>query len=149
MEKTKEQIIEEILEFFNDNMEIFNDCVEELDSQIGWLADSRYYSMDELNEIFYDSNPIEIIERAIYGRDDDMYSTDSSGNREYAHFNTGRYYFTFDGYGNLVSTDRKDYSNYLYDNTVMKMLEHKNNIDSIKDDEELSELFDELEKAID
>ena len=40
--------IEKIIEYFNDNPDQFNACIEELDSYNGYLNDSRYYEMELL-----------------------------------------------------------------------------------------------------
>ena len=48
--RTAEEITREIIEYFKNNEDIFNDCMEELDSYNGYLGDNRYYLMDELEE---------------------------------------------------------------------------------------------------
>lgn len=141
----KEQIIKKIIAYFKENKELFNSCIEELDSYNGYLNDDRYYFMDELNELYNDSDPLELLRRAYYGRDDDTYTTDSRGDRTYGEFNPNREYFYFNGYGNLVSSDYKDYSAHLDHYAIEAMQEHRNYIDSIESDSELSTLFDELE----
>ena len=73
--------------------------------------------------------------------------TDSSGNKEYGMFNPNRNYFYFNGYGNLVSSDYKDYSDKLDEYAIEEMSENRNYIDSIENDNILSGLFDELEEA--
>ena len=52
-------VIEKIIEFFNENDEIFTDCMEELDGYNGYLGDDRYYYMDEISEIYRDYDPLE------------------------------------------------------------------------------------------
>ena len=143
----KDEIIKKIIEYFEENEEIFNRCVEELDSYDGYLGDNRYYSMDELNDIYSGTDPIEILQRAYYGYDADTYTTDASGNREYGEFNPNRDYFMYNGCGNLVSTDYPDYSGMLDKYIIDDMLENRRWIDTIDENPELSELFDELENA--
>lgn len=145
--RTTENIIADIIAYFENNEDIFNDCMEELDGYNGYLGDSRYYSMDELDEFYRDSDPLEILRRAYYGRDDDTYTTDSSGNKTYGEFNPNRDYFYYNGYGNLVSSDYKDYSAHLDNYAVEAMSKNRSYIDSIDNDEELTALFDELEAA--
>ncbi|MBP3447776.1 MAG: hypothetical protein J6K51_02005 [Clostridia bacterium] len=58
-----------------------------------------------------------------------------------------RDYFYYNGYGNLVSSDYKDYSTHLDNYAVEAMSENRSYIDSIDNDEELTALFDELEAA--
>ena len=142
----KEQTIQKIIDYFKDNDDVFNDCIEELDSYNGYLSDNRYYPMDELNEFYTETEPTEILYRAFYGYDDETYTTDGNGNREYGQFNPNREYFYYNGYGNLVSADYKDYSALLDRYAVEKMSENRRYIDTIDSDEELTELFDELEE---
>ena len=145
--RTAEEITADIIAYFENNEDIFNDCMEELDGYIGYLGDNRYYSMDELDEFYRDSDPLEILRRAYYGRDDDTWTTDSNGNKTYGEFNPNRDYFYYNGYGNLVSSDYKDYSAHLDHYAIEAMSENRSYIDSIDNDEELTALFDELEAA--
>ena len=145
--RTAEEITAEIIEYFKSNEEIFNDCMEELDSYNGYLSDDRYYSMDELDELHNGTEPSEILRRAFFGYDEETYTTDGSGNKTYGAFNPNREYFRYNGYGNLVSADYKDYSGMLEPFAIEVMRENRDYIDSIDDKEELSALFDELEAA--
>lgn len=142
----KQQTIEKIIEFFEENEDIFNDCIEELDGYNGYLGDDRYYDMEMLNEFYNGTEPTEILYRAFYGRDDENWYVDSSGNKIYGSFNPNRNYFYYNGYGNLVSCDYKDYSDKLDEYFIEQLQENRNNIYAIDDNEELAELFDELEQ---
>lgn len=142
----RENTIEKIIAYFEENEEIFNQCIEELDSYNGYLGDDRYYYMDDLDEFYTGTNPLEILRRAYYGRDDDTWHTDASGNKIYGEFNPNREYFYYNGYGNLVSSDYKDYSDKLDNYVIESMSENRCYIDTIDSDDELSELFDELEQ---
>lgn len=142
----RNEIIEKIINYFEENDSFFNDCVEELDSYNGWLGDDRYYPMEEIDE-FYHDEPLEAMRRAFYGYDEDDWYTDGSGNKVYGAFNPNRDYYCYNGYGNLVSSDWKDYSNYLDDGTISEMLKHKDDLYYIKEDDELAALFDELENC--
>ena len=137
--------IEKIIEYFNDNPDQFNACMEELDSYNGYLSDRRYYEMELLNEFYNDTEPLEILRRAYFGRDDDTWHNDGSGHKIYGEFNPNRDYFRYNDYGNLVSTDYPDYSDYLDEYAINEMLENRSWIDTIEDNEELNALFDELE----
>ena len=145
--RTKNAIIADIIKYFEENEDIFNDCMEDLDSYNGYLGDDRYYNMEELNDFYSGQEPQEILFRAFYGFDADTWTTDSSGNKEYGAFNPNREYFYFNGYGNLVSSDYKDYSDKLDGYAIEAMSESRNYIDSIEDDDTLADLFDELEEA--
>lgn len=142
----KETTVKKIIEFFSENEDIFNACIEELDSYNGYLGDDRYYSMDEIDEFYSGTDPLELLRRAYYGRDDDNYTTDSSGKKTYGEFNPNRDYFYYNGYGNLVSSDYKDYSHKLDEYAIEEMSENRQYIDSIDGDDDLAALFDELEQ---
>lgn len=133
---TKEQITNKIIEYFNNNEDILNECMEELDNYNCYLGDNRYYEMKMLNEFYSGQEPIEILYRAFYGRDDDTCGE----------FNPNREYFYFDGYGNLVSSNYKDYTGYLDNYFIESLSENRTYIDSIENDEELTKMFDELEE---
>lgn len=126
-----------IIAYFNDNPEIFADCLEELDSLNGFLGDDRYESTDALNDLFCNAAPDEILFRAFYGKDAD---TDGA-------FNPNRDFFRFDGYGGLESTDYRDYSAYNTADTVAELLSNRRWVDSIDNGDHLAALFDELEAA--
>ena len=145
--RTAEETTGDIIEYLKNNEEIYNDCMEELDGYNGYLGDNRYYPMEELNEFYRGSDPTEILYRAFYGRDDDTWTTDRTGNKTYGEFNPNREYFYYNGYGNLVSSDYKDYSFLLDSYAIKAMSENRNYIDSIETDETLQKLFDELEEA--
>ena len=142
----RERVIEKIVEYFKENEDIFNDCIEELDSYNGYLGDDRYYSMDEFDDLYSGVEPSEVLIRAFYGHDEETFTTDAHGDRTYGAFNPNREYFTFNGYGNLVSADYKDYSAYLDEFAVEDMANNRQWIDTIGSDIELSELFDLLEE---
>ena len=137
--------IQAIIDWFKDNEDTFNVCIEYLDNYNGYLGDDRIYSMDELDELYNGTEPTEILRRAFYGYDAETWHTDSYGHKEYGPFNPNRDYFTFNGYGNFVSMDYKDYSDKLDDYAVESMAENRNYIYEIDNDPELSELFDALE----
>ena len=143
----KETIINKIIEFFENNEDIFNECMEELDGYNGYLGDDRYYNMDELNEYYNGVEPLELLRRAYFGRDDDTWTTDASGNKTYGEFDPNRTYFYYNGYGNLVSSDYKDYTAKLDHYAIESMSENRRYIDSIEDDDTLAALFDELEEV--
>ena len=145
--RTKKAIIADIIQYFKENEDVFNDCMEDLDAYNGYLGDDRYYDMEELNEFYSGQEPQEILFRAFYGFDADMWTTESRGDKEYRAFNPNRNYFYFNGYGNLVSSDYKDYSDNLDGYAIEEMSENRNYIDSIENDNILSGLFDELEEA--
>lgn len=135
---------EKIISYFEENDDEFIECIEELDSWNGYLNDDRYYSMDELAEFYHDFDPIELLQRAYFGHDADNWHTDASGNKYYGAFNPNRDYFKYNGYGNLVSTDFKDYTAHLDKWFVEALAENRSQLDYIP--EEIVELLDELEQ---
>ena len=145
--RTKEIVIADIIQYFKENEDIFNDCMEELDGYDGYLGDDRYYYMEDMSEFYRGQDPIEILTRAFYGHDDDTWETDRNGNKVYGAFNPNRDYFYYNGYGNLVSSDYKDYSDKLEHWAIEEMSNNRRYIYSIDDNEELAVLFDELEEV--
>lgn len=145
--RTAEEVTTDIIAFFKDNEDIFNEAIEELDAYNGYLGDDRYFTMEELDEHYIGIEPSEILRRAYYGYDAETYTTDGSGNRKYGQFNPNRDYFTYNGYGNLVSTDYKYYTGYLDKYAIEAMGENRRDINSIEQSDELAALFDELENT--
>lgn len=145
--RTRAEIIAAILTVFKEDEELFADVLEELDSWNGFLNDDRWENMEELDEIFEGKSVTYILERAFYGYDADTWHTDSHGEKEFGAFNPNRSYFRFNGYGNLVSSNYKDYSDYLNDSTIEELEEYSEQIDEIQDNDELKSLFDELKEA--
>ena len=145
--RTRAEIIAAILTVFKEDEELFADVLEELDSWNGFLNDDRWESMEELDEIFEGKSVTYILDCAFYGYDADTWHTDSHGEKEFGAFNPNRDYFRFNGYGNLVSSNYKDYSDYLNDSTIEEMEEYAEQIDEIQDNDVLKSLFDELKEA--
>lgn len=106
-------LAETLLNYYQEHEDDFNYDIEELDCWNGILGDIRVKQMDKLDEIYQGKEATEILRRAYFGRDDDSCYYDENGKRVYGEFNPNRDYFYFDGYENLVSTDKRDYSDYL------------------------------------
>jgi hypothetical protein len=113
------------MELFESNEELFNQTIEELDGYNGFLGDNRYYEMDMLSEFYCGTDPIEVLNRAYFGYDSETWHTDSSGNKIYGAFNPNREYFSYNGYGNLVSSNYKDYSTYLDDYFINAVIDNQ------------------------
>jgi hypothetical protein len=145
----RENTIKKIIAYFEENEDIFNECIEELDDYSGYLGDNRYYSMYDLDELMESKTPTDLLNMAFFGHDADTYHTNRHGDREYGAFNPNREYFTFNGYGNLISTDYPDYSEYIDKYAIEEMSDNRRWIDAIDDNAELSDLFDELENEDD
>lgn len=83
--RTKDSIIEEIIQFFKDNKSVFTTAIEELDdcNENGYLGDTRCRSMVELNDLFAGKEPVDILRCGFDGYDADTWSLDSGGNKKY------------------------------------------------------------------
>ncbi len=143
--RTEYEIREELKDLFEDDDTLFNETIEELDSYNGYLGDDRYYFMEDLTN-YIDTSDLwnSLIYRMFYGRDDDSFIADSSGNKEYSSFNPNREYYYYNGYGNLVSCDDKDYSSYLDNEFIDNLLENRSYLNL---DADVKVLLDELENA--
>ena len=140
---TTEEAVKAIIAYFEENEDEYNDVIEELDSYNGYLGDDRYYNMEDLDE-FYSGQPAsEILARAFYGHDAETWTTDDHGNKTYGEFNPNREYFYYNGYGNLVSADYKDYSAHLDKWFAEKLIDEAYNLDNIPDD--VMEIIDAIE----
>lgn len=147
--RTIEEITTDILNYFEENEDTFAAALEELDSYNGYLGDDRYYDMAMLDEFYHDTEPSEVLYRAFYGYDEDSWDYDAHGDKHYRAFNPNRDYFRYNGYGNLVSADYKDYSAQLDEYAILAMADNIEYIDAIDDDDELRALFDALQRACD
>ena len=108
----RQKIIEEIIEVFESDEELFLEAVEELDDWNGFLEHNRYFEMDLLEDVSSGRDVLDVLNMAYFGRDEDSWN-------EYSSFNPNRNYFRFNGYGNLVSADYKDYSCYLNEDFIV------------------------------
>ena len=150
------EMLERVQSYFEDNTEEFNETIEELDSWNGYLGDDRYYYMDELADFYLPAFTVStirdaakareafdnLLNRIYYGHDADNYTTDEHGEKHYGEFCPNREYFTYNGYGNLVSTDYKDYSAYLSKSFVEEVYDNQSHINI---PEEVQEIFDEYD----
>jgi hypothetical protein len=115
-----------LMELFENDEQLFNATIEELDGYNGYLGDDRYYEMECIDEFYNNADPLELLQRAYFGRDADNWYTDSRGDKVYGAFNPNRDYFRYNGYGNLVSTNYKDYSVHLDDYFIQAIIENQN-----------------------
>lgn len=143
--RTAEEVINEIIDFFKENPITFNNCIEELDDYNGYLGDRRYFEMEDINEFFSDSEPIDILYRTYYGGDEDSATITEDGTKRYGEFNPMRDFYYFNGYGNLISSDFKNYEDFIEPYTIEEMKKCRRVINNIYYNDKLTELFDELE----
>lgn len=138
---TRENAIDTIRKYFEENEAEFNETIQELDGYNGILGDDRYYPMEYLDELYAETAPSELLARVFYGHDAD---TSDTQNGRYSEFNPNREYFTYNGYGNLVSSDYVDYSAHLDDYFVSDLIDHADDIYCIPD--EVKEIIDNIEE---
>ena len=155
----KSAVFKMVLEYFKENEDEFNDIIEDLDNYNGYLGDDRYYEMDELAEFYlptFNWSPYSgrnsyqdardafnnLLNRIYFGHDADSWNTDSHGEKEYGAFNPLRSYYTYNGYGNLVSTDSKNYSYRLDEYFIETLFECK---DHVSLPTEVDDLFEMVE----
>lgn len=141
--KTKKATASKIIELLQNNNDLLIEVIEDLDNYNGYLGDDRYYEMDMLNDFYMDAAPSEILYRAFYGYDADNWHINSHGEKQYGAFNPNRDYFTYNGYGNLVSTDHRDYSNKIDRWLIDALAENINHLYTVEEDDELYEMLNE------
>lgn len=116
-------LVNELLAYYKENTEDFNSDIEELDSWAGYLDDERVVPMEELGEYYQGTDPLEVLRRAFFGYDDVNSTSDQK-----APFNPNRDYFYLNGYGNLVSTNERDYRDYLDEEFVEDIISNSSNL---------------------
>ena len=101
MKVSYDDLRDEALELLENDEVLFNDMCEELDSWDGFLGDSRRMEMEMIDEFF--SSPSEALSKI-----------------DFDDFNYNHDYFYFDNWGNICSSDDKDYSD---DHTAEEVLD--------------------------
>ena len=130
---------QELLNYYKGNSEDFADDIEELDSWNDCLYEDKIFSMDELDEVLQNINPSDILRMALFGHDE------SHGNLIKSSFNLNRDYFHYNGFGNLVSTDERDYSDYLNDYFVQEIIDNKSHLVLSKGAQEIIDNYEDEE----
>ena len=107
-------LYEDITNYLEENEQEFICIIEELDSWNGYLEGDRWEDMDFLDDYLCNEKPFDLI---LLGRNSghDFYPCDA--------------YFRFDVYGNLESTNHKDYSDYISDYFIDDILENYHRLD--------------------
>lgn len=133
-----------IISYFETETDEFNTVIEEIDSYSGFLGDDAYYDMEMLDDFYYGVKAEEILRRAFYGHDEETWVIDDNGEKEYGAFNPNRNFFKYNGYGNLVSADYKDYSIRLDDYFVEELIKTEPYIYSLPS--EVKEIIENIEE---
>lgn len=116
-------LADKLLAYYKENTEDFVNDIEELDSWNGYLSEDKVIPMEELDEFYQGTEPLELLRRAFFGYDEPYAKSESRSS-----FNPNRDYFYFNGYGNLVSTDEPDYSDYLDEDFVQEIIDNEPNL---------------------
>lgn len=133
-------LAETLLNYYKENEDDFNHDVEEMDDWNGYLGFGRIEPMEELDVIYQNEEATEILRSAFFGHDENSIQS--------ATFNPNRDYFYCDGYGNLVSTDFIDYSDYLDDDCVQQIIDNESHLCLSDGAQEIIDSYDEL-KSLD
>lgn len=134
-------LVNELLAYYKENTEDFNSDIEELDSWAGYLDDERVVPMEELDEYYQGTDPLEVLRRAFFGYDDVNSTSDQK-----APFNPNRDYFYLNGYGNLVSTNERDYSDYLDEEFVEDIISNSSNLALSDGAQEILDKYEDQEE---
>lgn len=138
-------LVEELMTYYQQNEDDFDNDIEGLDCWNGILGDNRIEPMEELNEIYSWQDVTEILNRAYYGRDDDDWHKEN-GEKVYGPFCPSREYFYFNGYGNLVSTDFKDYSDFLNESNVQGIIGNASHLNLSDGAQDIIDNYEEEEE---
>lgn len=133
-------LAETLLNYYKENEDDFNHDVEEMDDWNGYLEFGRIEPMGELDVIYQNEEATEILRSVFFGHDENSIQS--------ATFNPNRDYFYCDGYGNLVSTDFIDYSDYLDDDCVQQIIDNESHLCLSDGAQEIIDSYDEL-KSLD
>ena len=131
-------LAEELFNYYKENEEDFNHDIEELDSWNGYLGDERIEDMEFLDDFYQGTEPTEILRRAFFGYDDTYAKSEQR-----APFNPNRDYFYFNAYGNLVSTDERDYSSFLDEYFVKEIIDNECHLDLSDGAQEIIDNYEE------
>ena len=119
-----------------DNAYSFNEYVREHGDPDDALEDMGY--LEELCACGGDwGNPVYVLQRAFYGY---RYSRFAADGRERESFNPNDEYFTFNGYGNLVSVCEYDWGHYW-----ASILDEESYVNAAEDEGHLEEIAEALE----
>ena len=106
-----DKLVDLAIEYFEDHDEEYIVTIEDLDSWSGILDYHRYRSMYDSNYYFEGRTPTEIIE-----------SVNS-------YFNTNDEYFYEDSWGEIYSSNEIDYSDYLEEDFITDLYDHRDRIE--------------------
>lgn len=109
---------QKLLAYYKENTEDFNHDIEALDDWNRYLGNDRVIPMEEFDDYYQGTPPLEIARRVSFGYDDNPTLEKKES------FYPNRDYFYLDSWRNLVSTDYRDYSDYLDDRFIELIIEN-------------------------
>ena len=128
-------LLDKLLSYYKRSSEDFADDIEELDGWNDCLYKDKIFSMDELDEVLQDIEPSEILRSALFGHDESQGKIKST-------FNLDRDYFRFNSLGDLVSTDKRNYSDYLNDYFIQEIIDNKSHLSLSKGAQEIIDNYE-------
>lgn len=114
MAKNKTNTNQAIINYFESNIDLFNDALEELNLYTDCVETEVYYPMSSFDEMTNHLNTIDIVKKVLEGHDEDEVNTS---------FNINKKYFYFDFKGNLISTNHRSYINDQYNHLNSKIID--------------------------
>lgn len=139
---TKTELRKAITEILAEDLNLLADIVEELDDLVNFLEQDRWWSMSEFENVLGDIGIRDLAERCYWGKD-----LDACDNR--TTFNPYRKYFRINAYGNLESSDVRDYSDWNDGILANDIAQYWGRINSVKGDSRLLLLAIALDEAED
>lgn len=119
--KTQDEIMNEMLDYFEEHDDEFVSVIEELDDVTDFLRGERRRDMDDLES------------ELDMGLLMDIYNgCDADGDSQFSPY---RAYFYRDAFGVLYSTDKKDYTGWLIPLFIEKLIRLREKVDYILPDE--------------
>lgn len=134
LEQKQQEIVEKILEYFKENEDVFKEVIEDVNAYSGYLGDDEIFPMEFLDDVYCDTKPTDLLQRVYYGHDENGDNTEFNPNREYFYYN---------GCGNLVSCDSRDYSDHLDKYFVDELISDYYSLNTVNYPVELDELIEE------
>lgn len=128
-----QNILDSIYDYFKSHKDIYINTIEQLDNCNGYLGEERWDDMSIFDEWSTTPKPLVVAGMVYDGRD-------ISGDR----FNPYANYFRFNRHGTLESSNEKDYDVFLGDEFLFEVLDYRDALPAVNENEVLSGLYDRL-----
>lgn len=129
----------DVMQYFDDDATVFSAALEQLDDLTGILGNDRCYDMDKVDD-WFPGYALSALQCAYKGHDEESWEAVGDLTR-FCKFNPGRKFFYFDGKGGMISTDHKNYADYLTADTLSLMWQYRERLAAITGDEYLRAQF--------